>query len=874
MLTPSHAPLFPRLSASLWPYLFVTLAPLILFAPFLLGRQVLYWGAPLLQFYPWRQFALEMIRAGRLPLWNPGLGNGAPLVANYQSAIFYPPNWLSLLLPLDYSLSWLVALHLVWAGAGMVTLARALGLKPLGQVTAGLAFGMSQYLVARAGFFSINAAVAWLPWIIWLGDQLLVNAQYAISPSFPLGRSTQIRTALLLSLFLAFQLLAGHAQTTWYTLLLLGAWTIWRLFTPAPLLFVHPKSTEDGARASLATRSGHLSFRHLTFDTRSGHSTREAVIFLLSFAIFLAFALAALQLLPTAELLRESPRAVAADYEFVVTYSFSPWRLLTLFAPDLLGNPAHGQFYGYGNYWEDAVYVGILPVLLALGVVLQSLISPLRRLFTYTLTYLHTSSPSLPDSSAPLPPITRHASLVTFLTLLLPVTFLLATGRNTPIFPFFYRYVPTFDLFQAPARMMIWFVFALTLLAGIGADRWFGGQPLQGRALYWTRLSTVGAVTVTITSLVVLLAVPPVGKLAQQLDTVARAVALTGIGLFLSIILSLLKPKALAHSPLHPGALAPSLPHLWELSVALFLSADLIFAGYGLNPGAPPDLYRAPTASGAALSPAIGGHRLFQFPGDEYHVKFDLLFSFKTFGPPALARAARETQLPNVALLDGLASVNDFDPLVSARYARLVGVISDTQAVNLLPLMDVAAVVSSAPVDREVIYRGDTTTMVRVPGDVRRVRVVYSARTVADAGTALAAVTAPEFDPATAVVLEADDPGARANHSITQSPVTQSLTASPNAVTIPVSLRQPGWVVLSDTYYPGWFVFVDGRPATLLHADFAFRAVAVEAGDHVVVFRYEPRSFQIGLWVSAASWLIWVGLAFWLWRRKRGPVGE
>jgi len=836
-----------------WPYLFVVLAPLILFAPFLLGRQVLYWGTPLLQFYPWRQFALETIRAGHLPLWNPYLGHGAPLMANYQSAIFYPPNWLSLLLPLDYSFSWLVALHLIWAGAGMVTLARALGLRPLGQGVAGLAFGMSQYLVARAGFFSINAAVAWLPWVIWAGDQLVANTQYreaspwdSSSRSTPLGRNPALRPALLLSLFLSLQLLAGHAQTAWYTLLLLGAWTLWRLITLSPLLLADPESKANGA-CSVAS-----------FVTRSGHAqrSRAAVILHLSFVISLAFLLAALQLLPTAELLRQSLRADAADYEFVMTYSFSPWRLLTLFAPDLLGNPAHGQFYGYGNYWEDAVYVGILPVLLALGVIL----SRLRHRIINALTHSHTASPSL---THPVTVSSRH--LVAFLTLLLPITFLLATGRNTPVFPFFYRYVPTFNLFQAPARMMIWFVFALALLAGIGADRW---PPPQRWALYWTRLSAVGAITVTITSFVVWAAVPPVGKLAQQLNTVSRAVALMGTGLFISVILSLLKLRTATVN--HPITQSPNRPDLWELSIALFLAADLIFAGYGLNPGAPPALYRVPTASGVALSPALGGHRLFQFPGDESHVKFDLLFSFKTFGPLERARAAREAELPNVALLDGLASANNFDPLVSARYAGLVRVISDTHSLTLLPLMDVAAVVSSVPLDLDVIARGDATTLYRVPGDVRRVRVVYAARTVADADAALTAVAAPDFDPAATVILEAGDPGV---YPHTPAPPRVSLTASPNAVTIPVSLRQSGWVVLSDTYYPGWFVFVDGQPATLLHADYAFRAVAVEAGDHVVEFRYEPRPFQIGLWISAVSGLIWFGLALWLWRRKPAPSG-
>ncbi len=820
-----------------WPYLFVILAPLLLFAPFLLGRQVLYWGTPLLQFYPWRQFAFETIRAGHLPLWNPAVGSGAPLIANHQSAIFYPPNWLSLLLPLDYSFSWLVALHLIWAGAGVVTLARALGLRPLGQAVAGLAFGLSQYLVARAGFFSINTAVAWLPWIIWAGEKQISNLQSPIP-------TEKLKFTLLLSLFVSLQLLAGHAQTAWYTLLLLGAWTLWRLLTLASL---RPRS-----RVSLITDYS----------------------LLITGSILFAFLLAALQLLPTAELLRQSPRADAADYEFVVTYSFSPWRLLTLFAPDLLGNPARGQFYGYGNYWEDAVYVGLLPVLLAAGVVLAAIVAPLRRLFPRT----RLADPRSTAQGAHREASLRDASLIPFLILTLPLTFLLATGRNTPVFPFFYHDVPTFNLFQAPARMMIWFVFGVALLAGIGADRWskipFRGAPPRKWALYVTRLSAVGALTVALTSLAVLFAVPPVSQLAQQLHTVARAIALMGAGLFVSVLLSLLKPKTAASD--HPTANARPLddPTLWELAVALFLTADLLFAGHDLNPGAPPGLYRAPTASGAALAPALDGHRLFQFPGDEQHVKFDRLLSFKDFGSPELARATREAQLPNVALLDGLASASNFDPLVSARYASLVKVISDTRSLNLLRLMDVGAIVSSTPMDMEVLAQGETTSVYRVPGDVRRVRVVYAAHIAADAAAALRVVADADFDPASEVILEANDPGVKANRPILDPTISQSLTASPNAVTIPVSLDRPGWVVLSDMYYPGWVVFVDGRPAALLHADYAFRAVAVEAGKHAVEFRYQPRSFQIGLWVSGVSGLFWIGAALWLWRRRRAaPAG-
>jgi len=75
-------------------YVILITAPLILFTPVVLTGKALFWGTPALQFVPWRDFAWNILKSGNLPLWNPMLGMGAPLIANYQSAIFYPPNWL------------------------------------------------------------------------------------------------------------------------------------------------------------------------------------------------------------------------------------------------------------------------------------------------------------------------------------------------------------------------------------------------------------------------------------------------------------------------------------------------------------------------------------------------------------------------------------------------------------------------------------------------------------------------------------------------------------------------------------------------------------------------------------------------------------
>ena len=122
------------------------LCPFILLAPVWLAGNALYWGTPSSQFIPWWWQAWQTISAGEWPLWNPLLGMGAPLLANYQSALFYPPHWiyfgLAALggLPLmAWGMAFIVSLHLAWAGWGMGLLVKRLGKSELAQTVARVA---------------------------------------------------------------------------------------------------------------------------------------------------------------------------------------------------------------------------------------------------------------------------------------------------------------------------------------------------------------------------------------------------------------------------------------------------------------------------------------------------------------------------------------------------------------------------------------------------------------------------------------------------------------------------------------------------------------------------------------------------------------
>lgn len=76
---------------------------------------------------------------------------------------------------------------------------------------------------------------------------------------------------------------------------------------------------------------------------------------------------------------------------------------------------------------------------------------------------------------------------------------------------------------------------------------------------------------------------------------------------------------------------------------------------------------------------------------------------------------------------------------------------------------------------------------------------------------------------------------------------------------VQTSAASQSFLVTSDLYYPGWGVTIDDTPAQLLRTDYAFRGVAVPAGNHVVRFEFTPKTFSYGLGVSALSLIALAG---------------
>jgi len=130
---------------------------------------------------------------------------------------------------------------------------------------------------------------------------------------------------------------------------------------------------------------------------------------------------------------------------------------------------------------------------------------------------------------------------------------------------------------------------------------------------------------------------------------------------------------------------------------------------------------------------------------------------------------------------------------------------------------------------------------------------------ILDASSVLKRLGDSSFDPESTVLLE-EQPAQPLPSGPLETPSTVRITAHKhNQVTLDVDMADSGFVVLSDAHYPGWNAFVDGQPSPVYRANYLFRAVEVGPGEHWVEYRYQPRSFWIGVGVTLLTALVLVG---------------
>jgi hypothetical protein len=380
------------------------------------------------QFYPWRKFASDTIHSGYLPLWNPYQFCGTPFVANSQSAVFYPGNLLFYILSPATAAGWSAFIHLILAASFMYVFLRGLGANQASGAVAGVAFAFSTWEISWLHLPTFLATSCWLPLILHLTRQVFMRPV--------------MRVGLGLAVSVGMCLLAGHLQVAFYVLfaaLLMAVWLAVGLIR------------NTGTRAALFPFMGW------------------------GIALGLGILLAGPQLVPTLELSRQSHRKgapTAEGYKAYTDYSVHAAGLATLFIPDFFNNPSNqgARYFGiskgekYFNYAEGAMYVGLLPAVLALFAVIRR----------------------------------RTSTLTPFLGVLAILSLLMALG--TPIDALFYFHVPGFGQSGSPGRALILWTFAVASLSGIGMNTISITEKKMGRSAVGSLavLGLVAAVALTL----------------------------------------------------------------------------------------------------------------------------------------------------------------------------------------------------------------------------------------------------------------------------------------------------------------------------------------------------------------------------------------
>jgi hypothetical protein len=226
--------------------------------------------------------------------------------------------------------------------------------------------------------------------------------------------------------------------------------------------------------------------------------------------------------------------------------------------------------------------------------------------------------------------------------------------------------------------------------------------------------------------------------------------------------------------------------------------------------------------------------------------------------------------VPTEPLLAGTVSVNGLpqptDTLYRARWAepRQPETITLAAAGNPTTIAGVSLVDSTNNTFRQIVpgnYRLAHTGDVKVYENLDvlpRAFAVYDWVYSADIDSAVALLTG--LDVTQTAVIEGGGENSPSRIVKTEGTDVAIATYAPEQIVLNATLPQDGLLVLTEAFYPGWKVWVDGEPREILKTDGMFRGVFLEAGTHEVLFLFQPASLRSGAFLTLAGVVGLVGL--------------
>jgi hypothetical protein len=792
----------PWLTVGTWvPLLVLAILPFVLFAPATFMWRVFAAQDVQAYFYPYHVVSARILSHGHLPLWNPYVFSGIPLLGDGQTALLYPPNWLFFVVPAETALNLVTLLQFSVAGISMYAFARRLGLDRLPAFTASLAYMFGGAVSARIVHLSNMGGAALAPAVLACVDGLLEST----------GKRAR-RWCVLAALVLAAQLATGHPQVPVYTALAVALYVLIRGWE---------RRVAGGDLRSFAGRT-----------------------LLVAGAYVIGYSLIAVQLVPWIEFAGLSVRAATAPYRFIFGTSTTGAEWLLFLFPYLLGAHSSSPFAAGPlpidqavRVWEHSAYVGMLPLGLAL-VGAGHLIE---------LAFRYWRPDSAVEDGAVRAELRRRTFSLVFLVLLLALGLVLAAGWYTPVSRLVYA-VPLLGKLRAVERALVLAALALTLLCGFGLQR--ATEDSARRA--WLLVPAILLIAVPALFVIDAQARPSepfFGVAPVDLARFSMRLPHTFVPLlFAGVAATLLAWWSRAQAGRLSAGIAIGCV---LLDVALYATS--------VTPPAPRRLYRTRPQVLQELRPDTALFRkatVLTVTNDMAHRESQHALAMSWGMVHGIEDVNGFNSLQPRRYTDYLFGPRVSD--VSYGYLRDARLFRPENPV--LSSLNVRYVLVPA---HESIALGAHLRPVFENAEVRmyentlaypRAYFALRVRAEADPGAILRQVTAAGFDGRRDVLVETGRPFTLPEAA---GPATADVRRnSPNELTVVTNTAQARMLVVSEMYFPGWRAFVDGGQVPIHRTNYLFRGVVAPPGQHTVLFVYRPVSAVVGALLSLLAAIV------------------
>jgi uncharacterized membrane protein YfhO len=650
------------------------------------------------------------------------------------------------------------------------------------------------------------------------------------------GLLNQLHTACWIPLvFLCFHLAIRHKSIVWAltTGLIIGV----------QFLAGH---TEEFAYMMFALFLYLIYLTLIAFKESPKETGRIFVLYCI--ALIFSGVLVAVQIIPTYEVYQYSLRSGGLTYEKATAFSLPAKIAVNSVLPD----------YANLTYGENVAHVGVCALILAL----------LGVIFAFKR-----------------PP-------VSFLLPLGAAACFFSLGSHNPLFKYFFYYVPVFKFFRVPSRWLYLFTFSAAVIGGIGLD---GLSNLRERRK--TLITAKFVVLVTVATGAILLRMPGLPLYTYAAQNWNNWI-LTSLGVIVILLLFLWRN------------ISAEIPKILLIFLLLF---ELFSARRNMefNHPLPSSIYTRPPAAAAYIAKnnpkgrilGVAAHS-FSLP-NEKSTRESLVKKIGTTEADwfLLYTKIKEVVKPNLNMNYGIASLVGYDGgvLPLTRYEELQLIFLPAEVANgmayvaentvpvrdfkFLQLLNVEYLVTNCLSEEQVlklssegynkVFEGNVEVF-RTANVLPRAFVVHKARVIRDKDKRLKAIRSSSFTPSQEVILEETVPKdikTSNSDSNSQDKVT-IIKSDAHQTSVSVSLEKDGFLVLSDTFFPGWEAYVDGKREKIYQADHFIRAVPLKKGKHRVRFVFNPITYRLGLIISSCAlifFLLVMGVIF-LNKIKKGQL--